>query len=124
VTTHPTAPLLIVNGPAVQEAGIASGFGMLGYGHRANLSIGRAVRLCLINLGGVWPGISAMAVTSQPGSIAYCLGEDEAASPFPPLHTTLGFQAEQSVVTGACVGGPISVICPPSVGDASWSDRI
>jgi hypothetical protein len=114
VTTHQVAPLLIVNGPAVKEAGVACGFGALGYGHRANLCIGRAVRLCLINLGGVWPGESAMAVLGQPGSVAYCVGEDEAASPFPPLHVDLGFAAEAGVVTVACVGAPISVMAPPS----------
>jgi hypothetical protein len=125
VTTHQTAPLLIVNGPAVQEAKIACGFGALGFGHRANLSIGRAVRLCLINLGGLWPGESAMSLLSQPGSIAYCLGEDEAASPFPPLHTSLGFKADTSVVTVACVGAPISVLAAPSPDDStSWADRI
>jgi hypothetical protein len=124
VTTHHTAPLLIVNGPAVKEAQIACGFGALGFGHRANLCIGRAVRLCLINFGGIWPGDSAMSLLSQPGSIAYCLGEDEAASPFPPLHTTLGFAAEQSVVTVACVGAPVSVLAAPSPDDSSWAERI
>jgi hypothetical protein len=124
VTTHQVSPLLIVNGPAVKEAKIASGFGALGYGHRANLCIGRAVRLCLINLGGVWPGESAMSLLSHPGTVAYCLGEDEAGSPFPPLHASLGFDAEASVVTVACVGAPISVIVPPPDSDASWADRI
>jgi hypothetical protein len=124
VTTHQVAPLLIVNGPAIAEAGIASGFGALGYGHRANLCIGRALRLCLINLGGVWPGESAMSLLSQPASIAYCLGEDEAGSPFPPLHTTLGFEAGQSAVTVACVGSPISVILPPGSDDAPVAERM
>jgi len=124
VTTHQIAPLVIVNGPAIQEAGVASGFGALGYGHRANLCIGRALRLCLINLGGVWPGESAMSLLSQPASIAYCLAEDEAGSPFPPLHTTLGFDAGQSAVTVACVGSPISVILPPSSDEAPVADRM
>jgi hypothetical protein len=124
VTTHQVAPLLIVNGPAIREAGVASGFGALGYGHRANLCIGRALRLCLINLGGVWPGVSAMSLLSQPASIAYCLAEDEEGSPFPPLHTTLGFAADQSAVTVACVGSPISVILPPGSNDAPVADRM
>ena len=124
VTTHQVAPMLIVNGPAIQEAGIASGFGALGYGHRANLTIGRALRLCLINLGGVWPGESAMSLLSQPASIAYCLAEDEASSPFPPLHTTLGFEAEQSAVTVACVGAPISVILRPSPDGSPVAERM
>lgn len=124
VTTHPVAPMLIVSGPAVKEANLASGFGALGYGHRANLCIGRAVRLCLINLGGVWPGESAMSLLSQPGSIASCLGEDEEASPFEPLHVALGFPAEAGVVTVACVGAPVSVQCTPAADGSLEAGRI
>ncbi|MFC3173876.1 hypothetical protein ACFOD9_06395 [Novosphingobium bradum] len=124
VTTHQVAPLLLVSGPAVRDLAIASGFGALGYGHRANLAIGRAVRLCLINLGGVWPGASAMALLGQPGSIAYCLGEDAEASPFPPLHASLGLAAEASAVTVACVGSPISVLVPPSPDGEPMADRL
>ncbi|MBM3596234.1 MAG: hypothetical protein FJX31_10805, partial [Alphaproteobacteria bacterium] len=124
VTTHQVAPLLIVNGPAIHEAGVGRGFGALGYGHRANLCIGRVLRLFLINLGGVWPGVSAMSLLGQPASIAYCLAEDEQGNPFAPLHTTLGFTADQSAVTVACVGSPISVILPPSSNDAPVADRM
>ena len=124
VTTHPVTPLLIINGPAVREIGIACGFGALGYGHRANLCIGRAIRLCLINLGGTWPGDSAMSVLSQPASITYCIGEDEEASPFPPLHTELGFSAEQSVVTVTGQSSPLSVFVPPGADEATLPERI
>ena len=45
-TTHCTAPLIIVNGPARQTCGpVSSGFGALGPGHRANASIGRALTM-------------------------------------------------------------------------------
>jgi hypothetical protein len=124
VTTHSTAPLLIISGPNAKERGIASGFGALGYGHRANLSIGRAVRLCLLNLGGVWPGESDMAILGQPGSVACCLGEDEDDSPFPPLRTALGFDADTDVVTALCVSPPISVLCPPASDDPDWGSRL
>ena len=50
-TTHCTAPLIIVCGPARHACGeIASGFGAMGPGHRANASIGRALRLAMINI--------------------------------------------------------------------------
>ncbi|MEE3068817.1 MAG: hypothetical protein VX322_05745, partial [Actinomycetota bacterium] len=42
-TTHSIAPLLVVNGPLGAITGIASGFGALGPGHRANVCIGRAL---------------------------------------------------------------------------------
>ncbi|HET9923745.1 MAG TPA: hypothetical protein VFS98_06470, partial [Methylomirabilota bacterium] len=55
-TTHPVAPLLIVNGPIVREIGITAGYNAFGQGFRANLTIGRAVRLLLMNVGGGLPG--------------------------------------------------------------------
>jgi len=124
VTTHQVTPMLIVNGPAAEIAGVASGFGALGYGHRGNLCIGRAVRLCLINLGGTWPGLSAMSVLSQPATLAYCLAEDEAASPFEPLQVALGYAPEQSVVTVTGQGAPVSVFIPPTEDGSPMGERI
>ena len=67
-TTHCTAPLIIVNGPARHTCGpISSGYGALGPGHRANASIGRALRLAMINIGGGRPGTSDMALLGHPG---------------------------------------------------------
>jgi hypothetical protein len=110
-TTHCTAPLIIVNGPARQWCGpIASGFGALGPGHRANASIGRALRLTMINIGGARPGVSDMALLGHPGKFTYCLAEDEENSPFTPLHTSRGFQPDDSVVTVIGAEAPHSVL--------------
>ncbi len=110
-TTHCTAPLVIVNGPARLSHGpLASGFGALGPGHRANASIGRALRLTMINIGGARPGVSDMALTGHPGKFTYCLAEDEEASPFPALHTSLGFEPDDSVVTVVGAEAPHSVL--------------
>lgn len=110
-TTHCTAPLIIVNGPARQSCGpIASGTGALGPGHRANASIGRALRLAMINIGKARPGSSDMALLGHPGKFTYCLGEDEENSPFPALHVDLGFAAEDSVVTVLGAEAPHSVL--------------
>ena len=122
-TTHCIAPLMIVNGPAAQTAGLASSFGVLGYGHRANLSIGRALRLCLINIGGGWPEVSDLALHGHPGAIAYCITEND-ASPFPPLHSSLGFAPESSAVTVVNVEAPHSVLVLPEAGDPTAADRI
>ncbi|MGH9022488.1 MAG: hypothetical protein ACRDV9_05205 [Acidimicrobiia bacterium] len=124
-TTHCLAPLLIVNGPARQACGeIASGFGALGPGHRANASIGRALRLCMINIGGGRPGISDMALLGHPGKFTYVLGEAEEESSFPPLHTSLGFTAEQSAVTVVGVEAPQSVISVPSADPVESAQRL
>jgi len=109
-TTHPIAPLFIVNGPARELCGpIASGTGALGPGHRANASIGRALRLAMINIGGGQPGLSDMALLGHPGKFSFCLAEAEEASPFPPLHTTRGFEAGQSAVTVLGTDAPRTV---------------
>ena len=109
-TTHCTAPLIIVNGPIRHSCNIASGYGALGPGHRANASIGRALRLCMINIGKAQPGSSDMALLGHPGKFSYCLAEDEENSPFSPLHVALGFAAEQSVVTVIGAEAPHSVL--------------
>ena len=124
-TTHCTAPLIIVNGPAQQWCGpIAGGFGALGPGYRANASIGRALRLAMINIGGGRPGQSDMALLGHPGKFTYCLAEDEAASPFPPLHVDCGFATEESVVTVIGAEAPHSVIFGGSGDDPQRHERL
>ena len=109
-TTHCTAPLMIVNGPVVEHCGIAGGFGALGPGHRANASIGRAVRLCLMNIGDARPGVSDMALLGQPGKFSFCLAEAERSSPWEPLGESLGYDAGESVVTILGAEAPHSVL--------------
>jgi hypothetical protein len=84
-TTHPVAPLLVVNGPYGREVGLHGGSGCFGPGFRANATIGRAIRLILLNVGGAWPGRYDMATQGSPAKYAYCIAENEAASPWGPL---------------------------------------
>jgi len=101
----------LVNGPGRHSCGpVASGFGALGPGHRANASIGRALRLCMINIGGARPGESDMALLGHPGKFTYCLAEDEEHSPFAPMHTDLGFAPDDTVVTVIGAEAPHSVM--------------
>lgn len=110
-TTHCTAPLIIVNGPARHTCGpVSSSYGALGPGHRANASIGRALRLAMINIGGGRPGTSDMALLGHPGKFSYCLAENEEVSPFPPMHVDLGFDSQDSVVTVIGAEAPHSVL--------------
>ena len=60
-TTHPVAPLTIVSGPVAGAIGMHAGSGLFGPGFRANATIGRAMRLILMNVGGAWPGRHDMA---------------------------------------------------------------
>lgn len=123
-TTHAISPLLIVNGPAIAWCSVVSGFGALGPGHRANASIGRALRLAMINIGGAKPGESDMALLGHPGKFSMCLAEDESASPWEPLHVALGFAADDAVVTVLGTEGPHSVISVSDADDPTSADRL
>ena len=67
ISTHAGAPLMIVNGPIRAEVGLNSSTGVFGPGWRANATIGRALRLILINLGGAIPGTVDMSQHGHPG---------------------------------------------------------
>src|SRR5439155_19891575 len=98
-TTHPVAPLLVVNGPYGRGIGLHAGSGCFGPGFRANATIGRAIRLILLNVGGGWPGPHDMATQGSPAKFSYAIAEREDASPWEPLSVGLGFGADRSVVT-------------------------
>ena len=98
-TTHPVATLVIVNGPIVRALGIQAGYNSYGQGFRANVTIGRAVRLTLMNVGGGLPGSGDRATQGTPAKIAYCVAENEAESPWEPLHVEAGLPRGTSTVT-------------------------
>jgi len=107
-TTHAGAPLIIVNGPVVQRLKINCGTGVFGPGWRANATIGRAVRLALVNVGGAGPGVD-LSQTGHPGKYTFCIAEYEAANPWEPLHIERGFRKGQSVVTVVNTEAPHSM---------------
>jgi hypothetical protein len=97
---------IILTGPLGKEINMNSGIGYLGHGWRANSTIGRAVRLCLLNFGHVWPGISDMANVGRPSPHTfYTFAENSDLSPWEPYHTSKGFAADKSCVTVSTVGG-------------------
>ena len=108
-TTHPVAPLVVVSGPYAATIGLHAGSGLFGPGFRANATIGRAIRLILMNVGGGWPGRGDMATQGSPAKYAYAVAEREDVTPWEPLHVALGFKAEQSVVTVFGGEGPHNV---------------
>jgi hypothetical protein len=84
-TTHPVAPLLVVNGEYGRRIGLHSGSGCFGPGFRANATIGRAIRLILLNVGGAWPGRYDMATQGSPAKFSYAIAENEERNPWGPL---------------------------------------
>lgn len=107
-TTHAGAPLIIVNGPVVERLRINCGRGLFGPGWRANATIGRALRLVLVNIGGAGPGVDA-SQTGHPGKYTYCIAEYEAANPWEPLHVERGYARGQDVVTVVNTEAPHSM---------------
>src|SRR5215831_17008069 len=108
-TTHMAAPLLVVNGSIAREIGMNGGCNAFGSGNRANATIGRALRLVLLNVGGGWPGELDKSTLGHPGKYTYCVAENEAQSPFAPYHVEKGFGADDSTVFVIAAEPPHSV---------------
>jgi len=108
-TTELASTLLIVNGPIVDRLGIHSGSGCLGPGFRANATIGRAVRLATMHIGGAIPGETDMATFGHAGKFTGCFAEAEAASPWEPLHVARGYAKGSSAVTVVGADAPVNV---------------
>jgi hypothetical protein len=91
--------LIIVNGPIGERLEFNSGDNLFGPGFRANATVGRAVRLVMRNAIGTLPGRLDRATLGHPGKYAYVIAENEADSPWTPLHVERGCRPEQSAVT-------------------------
>jgi hypothetical protein len=98
--------LLVVNGPVARDLDVNSGDNLFGPGWRANATIGRAVRLVMRNVCGSRPGTLDRGTLGHPGKLSYVIAENEAESPWPPLHVERGFRPDQSTVTVMAAAGP------------------
>ncbi len=109
-TTGSAAPLIIVNGPIAARIGMNGAANALGPGNRANATIGRAVTLCLRNIGGATVGEVDMATLGQPAKYTCCFAENESHSPWAALHVGRGYAAGDSVVTAIGISGTVEVV--------------
>jgi hypothetical protein len=105
-STGGAAPLLVVNGPIRAEIGLNSGVNVFGPGTRANATIGRALRLILLNVCDAQPGVLDQATMGHPGKYAYCIAEHEEATAWLPLHAERGLARELSAVTVMAAEAP------------------
>ena len=105
-TMHGVAPLMIVNGPYAKKIGLHGGNGCFGPGFRANASIGRAIRLMLMNLGGGIPGVGSATVFSTPLRYTACLTENVERSPWETIAVSRGYKDSDDVITCAMVESP------------------
>ena len=116
-TTNPGGPMVIVNGPIRKTLEIACGADALGPNHRANQTVGRALRLVLRNVGGGIPPVD-QSVLGSPWKMGLVLGENEEQSPWEPLHVSRGFRPEDSTVTVLNVESVINIPAAYPTGNA------
>ena len=98
-STGGSAPLLIVSGAVVQDIGMNAAGNVFGPGNRANATIGRAMRLIVMNVFRMLPGVSDQSTQGHPGKYCSCIAERSERNPWPPLHVELGYGDDISSVT-------------------------
>lgn len=98
--------LLIVNGPVVEALGINCRDNLFGPGNRANATIGRAIRLILMNACASIPGLFDRSLIGDPSKYTFCIGENETETHWTPLHVERGFSPNESAITVFAAWGP------------------
>jgi len=98
-STGGSAMVLVVNGPVARRLGINGGNNAFGQGHRPNATIGRAVRLVMMNAMNTRPGLLDRATLGTPGKYSFCFAEHEDDHPWEPLHVACGLRPQDSAVT-------------------------
>ena len=104
-STGGSAPLLVVSGPFADDIGMNSDVNLFGPGNRANATIGRAVRLILMNVFRMVPGISDKSTQGQPAKFGFCIAERSRGNPWPLLCEEQGYPEGVSSVTVFAGGG-------------------
>lgn len=98
-TTHPCGMIAIINGPIRDKLKINYSSGCMGPGWRANATIGRAIRLVMLNIGGAAPGPVDKSTQGSPCKFSFCFGENEAENPWEPFHVERGYDINDSTIT-------------------------
>jgi len=106
VTLFSAAPWAIINGPVRLQIGLNCDHNALGHGFRANATIGRALRLVIMNIGGARPHELTKATMGQPGQYSAVIAENEEESPWEPFHVERGFSESESAITLFAGGSP------------------
>jgi hypothetical protein len=109
-STGGSAPFIVVNGPIRLAIGMNATHNALANASRANATIGRSVRLMLLNVLGGVPGQLDRSTLGHPGKFTFCVAEDEEDSPWLPLSVERGVPAGQSAVTALQVESPHQIM--------------
>lgn len=101
MSTGPQFPVVMVSGPMADEIGMNHGVCALGPGSisQVNVSIGRALRLTMMNVGLSYPGVSDMDTIGTPNKFSCCVAENEKKTPWAPWRVQQGFSESDTTVT-------------------------
>ena len=110
-STGGSAVLAIINGPIRSKLEFQSGHNLFAGGpqFRANATVGRALRLILINVLENHPGVLDRSTLGHGGKYSFCFAEDEESNPWEPLHVEKGFNPNASTITVGASQAPLQV---------------
>ncbi|WP_433802990.1 hypothetical protein [Actinomycetospora sp. CA-084318] len=105
-TTHPCAPMVLVSGSA--RTGFHAGGNCFGPGNRNNATLGRALSLVLLHVGGAQPGTLDRSTQGSPAKYTFCFAESD-ESPWSGLAVQRGFGPDDPVVSVMAAEPPHNV---------------
>jgi hypothetical protein len=120
-TTGSAALALCVHGPIARRLGVNGLTNCIGPGTRANACLGRALQLCLRNIGGARSDTGDMATMGQPAKYTFCFAE-RSDGPFPGLTERLGHGQDASAITVMGISGTAEVL--PGDGEGATPEAI
>lgn len=109
VSTMGAAILTVITGPMAKDLGLNANGSVFGPGYRANATIGRALRLIVMNVLGTRSGVLDKGTLGHAGKYTWCIAENADASPWLPLHTDRGLLEGSSAVSVFAGLSPIQV---------------
>jgi hypothetical protein len=109
-STGGSAPFIVVNGPVRLALGMNTTHNALANASRANATIGRSIRLFLLNVLGGVPGQLDRSTLGHPGKFTFCVAEDEEGTSWLPLSAERGIPPGASSVTVMAVESPHQVM--------------
>jgi hypothetical protein len=98
-TTHFAAPIIVINGPVRQELGFWCKQNVFSNVARANSTLGRALQLVLLNIGGARPDGIDMSTLGNSAKFSCCIAENEEENPWEPFHVEHAFTRSQSALS-------------------------
>jgi hypothetical protein len=101
-TSGQIAPLFILSGQQLaEELNVNGSYCAVGPGWKANTSIGRALKLILMNIGLSWPGVNDMKAFGNPFRYVTLIAENEPAysGVWEPLRVAEGFPENQPTIS-------------------------